>query len=83
MEFKIYDKDFGDDDYIGEGKIDLGIVFQRRQVSEWFNVVRTKSGKNKKKKKKDGGGSKGKSAGQIMFVLEFQPTQMGQMGYPP
>ena len=42
LDFYLYDKDVGKDDYIGEGKINLSTLYQRRQISDWFPVQRKK-----------------------------------------
>ncbi len=81
MTFQIYDKDYGKDDYIGEGEIDFSVFARGRTISEWFPIYRSKK-KDKKEKKSKNKIKKGKESGKIMFILEFLPQGMN-MGMPP
>lgn len=41
MHVAIYDQDDGSkDDYVGECQVPIGEVYQRRQCSNWYNIVR-------------------------------------------
>ncbi len=45
MRMQVYDKDFGKDDFIGEGTVDLTEVFMRKNVNNYYPIYRKKGKK--------------------------------------
>lgn len=80
--FEIYDRDIGEDDFVGSGYVQLDNVFMRRNVQEWYDVSSHKVSKKIFGKNKPSN-ENGKNVGKIMLIFEFIPQGFGMQGMMP
>lgn len=78
--FEIYDRDIGEDDFVGSGIVSLDAIYMKRNVQEWYEVYSHNLVKSTKKHNKPGNG---KVVGKIMLIFEYIPQGYGMQGVIP